>query len=115
MNIRHMEARNIGPISNARIEFGDLTTFVGPQATGKSILLQLLKLVADGGVILAELKRQGLDWGKRLPRFLDIYLGAGMGSVWHDAESSLKVNGDLFDERRLIHRRAGGRESLFFI
>jgi hypothetical protein len=35
-------ARNFGPIKEADIEIRDLTVFVGPQATGKSIAAQLL-------------------------------------------------------------------------
>jgi hypothetical protein len=47
---------------------------VGPQATGKSIALQLLKLVIDVGQVQAELRRYGLDWDGRVDRFLDVYL-----------------------------------------
>jgi predicted ATP-dependent endonuclease of OLD family len=62
MSVHTLEATNLGPIKHAQIRFGDLTVFVGPQATGKSILLQFLKLVLDSGAIVAEMKRQGLDW-----------------------------------------------------
>ncbi len=34
--------RHFGPIKEANIELRSLTTFVGPQATGKSIAAQLL-------------------------------------------------------------------------
>ena len=44
---------NIGQLRVADLEFGDLTVFVGPQATGKSIALQFLKLVEDSGPINA--------------------------------------------------------------
>jgi len=42
-----LELSNIGQIQKARIEFGDLTVLVGPQATGKSITLQLLNGLVD--------------------------------------------------------------------
>ena len=35
----HLELLNIGQINHADVVFGDLTVFVGPQATGKSIAL----------------------------------------------------------------------------
>lgn len=34
-------------LRKVEISFGDLTILVGPQATGKSIVLQLLKLAVD--------------------------------------------------------------------
>ena len=43
--IERVRASGIGPVKEADIRFGDLTVFVGPQATGKSIILQLLKLL----------------------------------------------------------------------
>jgi predicted ATPase len=47
----HVQLKNIGPIKDADIRFGDLTVFVGPQASGKSIALQFLKLVLDNGLL----------------------------------------------------------------
>ena len=72
-----------GQIVDADVQFGDLTVLVGPQATGKSIFLQLFKLLVDSGAVLAELKRYGLEWNRNLPRFLDIYLGEGMRGIWN--------------------------------
>jgi len=43
------QLKHIGPIQEADIEFGDLTVPVCPQATGKSIFLQFLKLLLDTG------------------------------------------------------------------
>ena len=34
----HLQLKNIGQITDADIRFGDLTVFVGPQATGKRSL-----------------------------------------------------------------------------
>jgi len=47
----NLKVKNFGPILEADVAFGDLTFFVGPQASGKSILLQLMKLVADNSYI----------------------------------------------------------------
>ena len=38
----HLTIRNFGPINKADIEPRDLTIFVGPQATGKSLAAQSL-------------------------------------------------------------------------
>jgi predicted ATP-dependent endonuclease of OLD family len=50
-----LQVLNAGQIKDAKIEFGDLTVLVGPQATGKSIFLQLFKLLIDTGAVLAEM------------------------------------------------------------
>ena len=47
--MRQLKLQKIGPIKDADLEFGDLTVFVGPQASGKSIALQWLKLLEDVG------------------------------------------------------------------
>lgn len=77
MAIMRLRIENVGQIRSADLSFGDLTVLVGPQATGKSICLQFLKLMLDSGHILAELKRYGLEWEKEVGNFLDIYLGEG--------------------------------------
>jgi hypothetical protein len=116
MNVRTLEATHLGPIEHADVRFGDLTVFVGPQATGKSILLQFLKLLVDAGPILAELKRQGLDWDKHLGTFLDTYLGEGMSNIWTPRKSKLKCNEQSVDLSKLIGRQQKNtEESLFFI
>ena len=48
--------RNFGPIENVEVDFGDLTIIVGPQANGKSLFLELFKLVQDKRHILTTLK-----------------------------------------------------------
>jgi len=107
---------NIGPIHEADLRFGDLTVFVGPQATGKSIALQFLKLVVDTGHVQAELARHGLDWSGNLPEFFDIYFGEGMRSIWKGAGSAVEWNGHMYDIPKLVKQKKRTKdESLFFI
>ena len=111
-----MKIDNVGPIKRADITFGDLTVLVGPQATGKSILLQFLKLVVDSGYVLAELKRYGLRWDREFLRFLDIYLGEGMQGVWNGGPSELRVNGSAVDMENLVQRQKRDQaEQLFYV
>ena len=77
-----LKVQNFGQINQANLNFGDLTVLVGPQASGKSIVLQLLKLLLDSGQIQQELNRYGLDWERDLPKFLDVYFGEGMHSLY---------------------------------
>ena len=58
-----VKLNSFGPIAEADVSFGNLTVLVGPQATGNSILLRLLKLLLDRRAIHIEMQRFGLDWG----------------------------------------------------
>ena len=61
-----VKLNSFGPIAEADVSFGNLTVLVGPQATGKSILLRLLKLLLDRRAIHIEMQRFGLEWGRNL-------------------------------------------------
>ncbi len=45
--MKELKVANFGPIAKADVAFGDLTFLVGAQASGKSLFLELLKLVED--------------------------------------------------------------------
>ena len=45
----HIE--NFGPIKQADVTLGDLNISVGPQASGKSLFWQLLKLLLDAPTV----------------------------------------------------------------
>jgi hypothetical protein len=111
-----LSLQNVGPITSADIHFADLTVFVGPQATGKSIVLQFLKLVLDMGHVQAEMARHGLDWSGRLPDFFGIYFGEGMSAIWREGESEISWRKKRVDLPGLIKRtRRSKVESLFYI
>ena len=111
-----LHASHVGPVEHAEVEFGDLTVLIGPQATGKSILLKLFKLLIDTGAVLWELKRYGLDWDKAVPSFLDVYLGEGMRGIWERNRSRLLFNHRQVDLRRLVSRQKRSHtESMFFV
>lgn len=111
-----LEIANLGQITKASLTFGDLTVLVGPQATGKSIALQLLKLVVDAGQVQEEMGRYGLDWSGRLPDLLDAYFGEGMHAIWKDGTSKVRWQGSEIDLQQIAKRkRRPKEESLFFI
>jgi len=110
--------KKVGQIQDADIEFGDLTVLVGPQATGKSIFLQVLRLLVDSGYVIDELRKHGLTWNKDIHHFLDIYLGEGMRDVWcnGDIGSTIIYNGVRVDLSNVIQPRKRSKiESLFYI
>lgn len=111
-----LKLQNVGQIKQAELKFGDLTVLVGPQATGKSITLQFLKLLVDTGNVQEELRRYGLDWSGSLPDFLDVYFGEWMRSIWKDRDSAVTWNAKPVDMSGLIKRKRKTKaEALFFI
>lgn len=111
MIIRKLRLANVGPIKDADIEFGDLTVLVGPQASGKSIFLQFLKLLVDSGAICDTLERYGLEWSN--PReFLEVYFGEGMGAL-KLTQLKLVVDGERRFLRELAAPAQKAHESLF--
>ena len=111
-----LNIENLGQIRNANLEFGDLTVLVGPQATGKSIALQLLKLMVDAGQVQEEMNRYGLDWEGKLPDFLDTYFGEGMHSIWNGEHTRIRWNDKAVDLKQIAKRKRKDKdENLFFI
>lgn len=114
--MKTLKIRNLGQIKRANLTFGDLTVLVGPQATGKSIALQLLKLMLDAGQVQSEMGKYGLDWERSLPEFLDAYFGEGMRSIWQNGRTSINWNGSSVDLKQIAkHKRSKKKENLFFI
>lgn len=110
-----IDLRNVGQIKEAHVEFGDLTVIVGPQATGKSIFLQWLKLAVDKPSVLAEFKKYGFDWKGDPGVFLDLYFGDGMQSMWSEA-SSISVDGSKLTLQAVMRQSPGSKtEKLFYI
>ncbi|MDE0060969.1 MAG: AAA family ATPase [Defluviicoccus sp.] len=116
--VDRIRAKNIGPVAEADIRFGDLTIFVGPQATGKSIFLQLLKLLVDRHSIHWTMRRFGLAQSGDPDGFFDLYFGEGMSSIWSKTKSRL-VLGEARKETDLVtyarRSRAIGAEKMFYI
>ncbi len=111
-----LKIEHLGQIREANLEFGDLTVLVGPQATGKSIALQLLKLMVDAGQVQTEMGLYGLDWAGDLPQFLDAYFGEGMRSIWNKDETRVHWDGKTIDLQKIARRKRKNKdEQLFFI
>ena len=114
--VQRIRAKDIGPVARADVRFGDLTVFVGPQATGKSIFLQLLKLLLDKPAIHRELRRFGIEWSGDLKSFLELYFGEGMSALWRKKKSELTLNRTEVDLAYYARsRRSERQDKLFFI
>lgn len=108
-----LKIKNFAQIKNATIEFGDLTVFVGPQASGKSLVLQLLKFALDRTVIAAELKNNGLDWDQTSRHgLLATFLGEGYEHAF-SPDTQISYDGKtLLNEKQRSSKRDA---SVFFI
>lgn len=111
-----LQVSQLGPVNSANIDFGDLTVLVGPQASGKSVLLQTLKLMLDHRSVSGTLRREGYDWQGKADRFAELFYGEGMENLWTD---KTKVAWD--EEAVSLSSLAGSRvrteskASLFYI
>lgn len=88
----HLRMEHVGPIQLADVRFGDLTLVIGPQATGKSLFLQTLKLLVDRDHIHDMFMHHSMTFNNDPGAFLDGYFGRGMSGAW-TATSSLEWNG----------------------
>lgn len=82
-----LQVQHLGPIRQANIEFGDLTVIVGPQATGKSILLQTLKLLIDRDQIHDTFRHHSMHFQGKPAAFLEGFYGRGLSGAWSGRSS----------------------------
>src|SRR5437867_12715861 len=81
-----LHVKAFAQLREVEVSFGDLTVLVGPQATGKSMVLQLLKLAVDSTRIAGTLRQRGFGWNGR-GQFCGVYFGEGMEGAWTDTTS----------------------------
>lgn len=111
-----LQVKNFAQIRAAELEFGDLTVLVGPQGTGKSLLLQLFKLLLDSGEVFAALR----DAGHALDApddFLDLYFGQGMRRAWRQDTSVVAkgLAGKAIDLGKIPRTKPDGKARVFYI
>lgn len=101
--MNRLKVSSLGPIKEADITFGDLTIMVGPQASGKSILLQMLKLIYDRKSILGKLVQNGFTLGNTGADILNRYFGEGMSGIWK-SETEVEFNSKKVPLNSLLSR-----------
>lgn len=117
--MENLAIKNFGPIESANIDFGDLTLFVGPQASGKSILLQLLKLIIDKDSIPAILDINNYEWGKSKDKLLELYFGEAMAFIWNE-KTKIRFNNEPFSIASIVNEalpsgKKSIKEKLFYV
>ncbi|HKQ71105.1 MAG TPA: hypothetical protein VJT73_17285, partial [Polyangiaceae bacterium] len=109
--MKSLEVHSFGPIREANVQFGDLTVLVGPQASGKSLFVQLFKAVNDAGAIRTDLKNYGFDWlhGKNVVAdYCSLYFGGGLHNLVQ-ANTLLRSDGRQVTVQSIA--KPGGRSS----
>lgn len=116
-----LEIHNFGPINYAKIDFADLTFLVGPQASGKSLSLELLKLIIDKQHIISTLKNYNYILSKTdAKNILDCYFGEGLSGLFRK-DTEISLTGVPFspqDLLRTISKQKASemrKESVFYV
>lgn len=112
--MKQLNIKHFGPIEDVSIEFGDLTLLVGPQASGKSITLETLKLMSDRDHIIDTLDRYNYIIGHDAKKILNVYYGEGLARIWKP-NSILEYDGERFAKTALPKKSNGQDERLFYI
>lgn len=114
--MERIKLTSLGQIPEADVTFGDMTIFVGEQASGKSILLQLVKLILDAGDITQTLKKHGFDWHEKTEHFLSLYFGEGMEKIWDTTATKVSVDDEVFELDKVLTKKGRKKaESLFLV
>ena len=110
-----LEVHNFGPIGKVTVDFGDLTFLIGPQASGKSLFLELLKFIVDKDSIQATLRKYNYILDKNNPRkVFDIFFGDGMHSLFKE-NTKIVFDNKPVSADYLSHRGIPKNETLFYV
>jgi len=122
-NAMHVKLKNVGPITEAEADLGDLTVLVGPQASGKSVFLQTLKLAMDRDFVLHYFRRHNFVFPKLGRKndpeiVLDAFYGDGMGGILKKNSTITFENYQDFPLQDLTHSKRTRKipdERIFYI
>ncbi|MCX7962128.1 MAG: ATP-binding protein [Burkholderiales bacterium] len=108
-----LDIENLAHIRHASVELGDLTVLVGPQAAGKSLVLQTLKLALDGRYIARRMRDYGLVVNETQD-FLARYFGEGMERIWRET-TRVRWRGRRVHPRRILAKARKGEERVHYV
>ncbi|MBR5715612.1 MAG: ATP-binding protein [Bacteroidales bacterium] len=113
--INAFNVKNFGPIKEATTTFGDLTILIGAQASGKSLFLQLLKLILDKRYVVATMDKYNYVIAKNPDNILNFYFGDGLSKMWNE-ETTISDGVNTFKKTGLLGKGpVDSKESLFYI
>lgn len=98
-----LKISRLGPIDEVDVKIGDITILVGPQASGKSIFLQILNLLLDYPSIIKTLRTYGFTIDN-INDLLGHYLGSGMAKGFKDT-GKIQLDEKDFDIARIMRAK----------
>ena len=110
--------KEFGPIKNVNIEFGDLTILIGPQASGKSLFLELFKLVKDHDHIVSTLERYNYILEESPTHSLaEYYFGEGLSSLIKNSIEVISDGNNVTEKLTSTAVNTNGtlQESVFYV
>lgn len=107
--------KNFGPIHEVNVELGDLTVLVGAQASGKSLFLQMFKLIKDKNAILKSLENYGFVVNNNLKNLLNRYLGEGLSKMWTDKSEFISNDETYIREKFESPAEGDPADEVFYI
>ena len=113
--MRKIKLLGFGPIHSANVELGDLTILIGPQASGKTLFLQMLKLLVDKDYIVQTLSRYNYVTDKQPDQILNYFLGDNLSSMW-TKNTQVVADGKKYKKGFLLNtKQKDAREKLFYV
>ncbi len=113
-----LKVENFGPIKSVNISLGDLTILIGPQASGKSLFLELFKLVMDKAFIVEVLRKYNYILSKADANpIIDYYFGEGLHGLFTN-DTNIEFSGKVFSVEDLLKpskNRQAVKESVFYV
>lgn len=107
--------KNFGPIHEVNVELGDLTVLVGAQASGKSLFLQMFKLIKDKNAILKSLENYGFVVNNNLENLLNRYLGEGLSKMLTDKSEFISNDETYIREKFESPAEGDPADEVFYI
>ena len=113
--MKSFKITNFGPINEVNIQLGDLTILLGPQASGKTLFLQMLKLLIDKDHIVQTLARYNYVTNKQPDLILNYYFGDRLSSMWKE-NTVIEADGKNYKKSCLLNQKAGNAvEEVFYV
>lgn len=113
--MKSFKITNFGPINEVNIQLGDLTILLGPQASGKTLFLQMLKLLIDKDHIVQTLARYNYVTNKQPDLILNYYFGDRLSSMWKK-NTAIEADGKNYKKSCLLNQKAGNAvEEVFYV
>lgn len=113
--MKHLQIEKFGPIRSLDIQLGDLTILLGPQASGKTLFLQMLKLLVDKDHVVQNLERYNYVIDRQPDKILNYYYGDNLSSMWSQ-DTIIKADEQTYKKDCLIkEEETDAKEQLFYI